>query len=236
MTIQNSQYPHLILHFDVNKTLINGDTCAKKEIEESDFQVFPSFFNLLKKLKENRIGFVIILRTFGKDLAKVIEEIEKHPLGEKIQCRGKFINKELFLDGENAICKADKIFETFLTSKKHFAIEDSYQEWKMGGKLAKAGKPFMFDFSEEWPIVEKDGSFHLVRNLSLFFDDFFTGEQYKEDIINPVEISGIEKKGKDLKDDCLFKVSTELAESDIDYYLNLVNKSLIKHGYQKIGA
>ena len=44
-----------------------------------NFTIFPSFYVMMDKLRESKIPFTIILRTFGSDLDEVMKEIEEHP-------------------------------------------------------------------------------------------------------------------------------------------------------------
>ena len=78
-----------------------------------------------------------------------------------------------------------KIFETFLKSKEHFAIQDNWKKWNQDGEKGRSGKPFIFDM---------DSNRREVRNLSLFFDDNITGEE--KDIVNPIEVNGLDVTGR----------------------------------------
>lgn len=192
--------------------------------QQIKFAVFGSFFALLKKLRENNIRFVLILRTFGNDLKDVAEEVSNHPSGVKFTRWGKFSHKQLQLEESESIVKAKKIFKTFLNSQEHFAIQDNWKEWNSDQERARSGKPFIYDASGRW---------HDICNLSIFFDDNFSAEE-ERDILNPIEIAETAVSSKELKDRLLFKVNPVQAILEDDYYIKLVNQSLSKHGYEAI--
>jgi hypothetical protein len=179
------------------------------------FTVFQSFYELMQYLRSKQMRFVVLLRTFGNDLKEVSDEISNHPLGVKITRRPKFVNKQLHLEGNTTVEKADKIFETFLESEEHFAIQDNWNEWNRDGERARSGKPFFYDASGRW---------HNVSNLSLFFDDNFTGQEL--DILNPIEASGNQMPTQELKDKMLFTVNPIEAVLEDDYYVKLVKRAL----------
>ena len=135
--------------------------------------IFPSFYALLEKLRELNIPFTIILRTFGSDLKEVADEIENHPLGVKITKWTKF--ESTCLQFENTtVQKIEDVFETFLSSNEHFAVQDDWKAWNKDGERGRSGKPFLYDSSR--------------KTISLFFDDNITGEEL--DIVRPCEING----------------------------------------------
>lgn len=191
------------------------------ETRKINFTVFMSFYQLLEKLRANKIPFVIILRTFGDDLKEVTEEIGTHPLGVRFARWGKFDGENLQLDKEGTVDTVSKIFDTFLKSQEHFAIRDNWKKWNSDGERGRSGKPFVFDL---------DGNRHEVRNLSLFFDDNITGEE--KDIVNPVEIHGRKVSGKDLQDKQVFRVNTVQAMLDDDYYVKMVRQAFLQNACQ----
>lgn len=178
--------------------------------------IFQSFYELVKELRKVNIQFVILLRTFGDDLPEVIEALENHPDGIKVTRKAAFKNCTLH-EGTKTVEKTEEIFETFLHSQEHFAIQDSWQEWNADGERARSGKPFLFDASGRW---------HGISNLSLFFDDNFTGEE--KDIVCPIEISGQPISGNELKNKMVFTVNPIAALLDDDYYVKLVKRALLK--------
>lgn len=181
--------------------------------------VFHSFYKLVGELRKVNMQFVILLRTFGNDLQEVIDVLEAHPEGIKVPRRAAFKNGALH-EGAKIVEKTEKIFETFLQTAEHFAIQDCWSEWNSDGQRARSGKPFHFDAL---------GSHREISNLSLFFDDNFTGEE--KDIIRPVEIAGQQISGSELKGKMVFTVNPIAAILDDDYYVNLVKDALIKNGF-----
>jgi hypothetical protein len=186
--------------------------------QEIKYGIFESFFKLLQKLRACQLDFVIILRTFGNDLAEVTAEIEAHPAGISFAPAAKFVNKTLQLADGKQISKVDKIFETFLHTQKHLAIRDNWLEWNEDKERGRSGKPFIYDSQGRW---------QKTRNLSLFFDDNITGEE--QDIVSPIDAAGDSSSSKHLKDHLLFKVDPLQAILDDDYYFGLVVKALLKN-------
>lgn len=182
--------------------------------------VFNSFFILLEKLRSLNIKFIVKLRTFGKHLDDVTKAIEAHPSGIKFKRIGSFSGKILSLIGEESIDKADRIFHEFLTSQEHFALQDDWKKWNAAKEHGSSGKSFIYDST---------GKKYEISNLSLFFDDNITGEEF--DIVNPIDISGRELSGKELLDRMLFKVNTVEAIKNDGYFLQLVQKALLANGY-----
>lgn len=273
------------------------------------FTVFPSFYRLLDKLREMKLPFTIVLRSFGKDLATVVEEIENHPSGVHISewahfNKGRFtieerehafatinlhdyaliedpkatpiesylneffyyggrryqvINKtdkrlELrevkapqslltiaikvaliftvvvpivaamykmsqtiqlsFYKKERTIEKVEEIFDHFLTSGNHIAVQDDWKTWNDDQEKSRSGKPFFYDHTKK----------HAVKNLSLFFDDNITGED--QDIIQPCEIFDRNKTTAKLINKLIFCVNTVEAIEDEDYYIKRVLAAL----------
>jgi len=181
--------------------------------------VFGSFYTLLKKLREQKTSFTIILRTFGSDLPEVASEIEKHPDGFKLKYWGKYHEQQLTL---NEQAKNDKeAFTLFLNepNETHFAIQDDWNHWNKNGERGSCGKTFLFD---------KKGNWNNQPNLSIFFDDNITGEEF--DIVRPVDVSGTlaNPTTKDLYEDLLIPVLTKEAMLDDNYFITKVNAALAK--------
>lgn len=198
-------------------------------------KVFPSFYKLLEKLKALNIPYVMKLRTFGDDRKHVAEEIERHPSGIKFARWGKFAGQKLQLEGEGEFAGADNIFNLFVTSKAHFAIQDDWPSWNKSGELGTSGKPFIFD-SQGHKIVVCDalGKKREMRVLELAWDDNATGQ--KKDIFNTLDISAKQASTNDLLHKQIFPVNTEQAMKDDNYFINDLRKALLNNGFGDINS
>ncbi len=175
------------------------------------YSIFPSFYVMLKKLRQMNIPFTIILRSFGNDLQEVVKEIENHPDGIKIKHWAKFEKmKFTFLTSGKTIEKMEEIFDIFLSSDGHFAVQDDWSYWNEDQELSRSGKPYIFDLK---------GS-RKIKNLTLFFDDNITCEE--KDIIKICEISNQNISAKSLREKLIFPVNTKEAILDDNYFINRV--------------
>lgn len=132
--------------------------------------VFPSFFRLLRYLKDNGIPYSIVLRTFGNDLDLVLQEIyRQHPdLGFQ---RGKFSKGNLYIE-DKVFCEMNDV-QVYLKSH-HGAIQDDHHHWHYHHQEQSSGaKPFPFEKNE--------------KIVSLFFDDNLKRKQIIQviDLNNP---------------------------------------------------
>lgn len=182
--------------------------------KEINFTVFPSFYVMLEKLRNMKIPFIIILRTFGTDLPEVVKEIGDHDLGVKITHWAKFEDINFNTEGEKTIKKVEEIFDVFLSSDKHFAIQDDWLKWNQDGERGRSGKPFLYDISGKG----------AIKNLSLFFDDNITGEE--QDIVRPCEIAGKNAPTKSLCERLIFPVNTKEAMLNDDYYIDRILQAI----------
>jgi len=95
--LENNKHPLLA---EVKKTY---EDCCKilNDTAKEGKHIFPSVYFLLKKLKEAKTPHTLILRTYGKDLDSVIQELEKpKELGIKFKNRGKYIGQQLSFEIE----------------------------------------------------------------------------------------------------------------------------------------
>jgi len=173
------------------------------------FTIFPSFYKLLRKLREMKIDFIIILRTFGSDLPGVVKDLEEHSEGIKVSHWGKFKDTQLMI--EDKLYSPEESFEFFLNSEEHFAVQDDWVKWNKDGELGRSGKPFLYDKSQ---------CFRNVNNLALFFDDNITGEEL--DIVRPCEITGKHDSSTELFEKYLFRVYTKEAILNDEYFIEKV--------------
>lgn len=196
------------------------------ETGKMNFTVFPSFYVMMDRLREDEVPFTIILRTFGRDLADVMREIEEHPSGVKFSHRAKFNGSTLAIDGERTIETAREIFDLFLHSERHFAVQDDWSYWNKNQERGKYGKPFFYELS---------GASGKEGNLSLFFDDNITGDEHL-DIVSPCEVTGETIPTRALCDQVLFPVNTVEAMLDDNYFIDRVLKALTVADSDRVGT
>lgn len=115
--------------------------------------VFTSFSNLIKYLNEKNYSFSIVLRTFGKDLEAVAQELAQDGLTFTY---GSFSKDILSINDKTISNPADMI--AVFQPAKHYAIQDSYDWWKQNNFTENGGKPFPVNVNDK----------HV---LSIFFDD-----------------------------------------------------------------
>lgn len=222
--------PHLMLHFDINKTLIASDKATHKTKEDvvkrlliekygpscdpAHFKkvlailqtsaVFPSFYHLIEVLQKRGISYSIYLRSFGQDIQDVSREIGISQFGELRQ--GVFYVEDKCFQDPSAIYQE-------LKRLGHVAIHDDWAYWAANGKGAFYGKPFYIDRED-------------TQVISLFFDD-----NLDENIVSPVDV----KTGEPIAIEELvqsgqaIRVDTLEAILDKDYYLKLVEHALSLH-------
>ena len=174
-------------------------------------QIYPSFVYALEKLEEQGADYRICLRTFGFDLEKVVKQIQDSSWAKRLNIhfvhRGAFngdqeSNKNSFEFNKKRIEDIQEVFDTFVNSKEHFAIQDNYMRWKNNQEQARFGKPFLFPKDHFWKDREV---------ICLMFDD------YGHRIVSPVDVNtGEELKAQETPS--LIVVNTFDAITKRDYF------------------
>lgn len=294
--LHSGEYPHLILNFDVNKTLIASDKTENKSLEDVinellsrryfacwdeavlepisfdayvrtvmmpgeehdaelkmarlvhlthfiDFlkernhplysvvldefnhiietlqgaHIFPSFFKFTDYLSRKGISYTLFLRSFGKEVFEVKDEINQKLEG-LFEFEGKFRNGILYVEGEEPLTTPREIY-SFVTSKRHGAIQDDWHYWMKGEMYARCGKPFYIDQEDR-------------NTLSLFFDDNIKINSFEKNVISPLDSgtgaslpveSALESKQ-------MIFVDTIEAILDENYFIGLLEEALAVHG------
>lgn len=170
-------------------------------------KVFKSFSNLVKYLKERNYPFSVILRTFGKDLDWVSQELAQDGLNF---IQGSFCKGVLQLNDEVFSNPAD-ILAAF-EPRKHYAIQDDHDWWKHHNLTENGGKPFPINISDK-------------RVLSIFFDD--NANSSKRQILNVIPFGGVKINLNELIEiGRVVAVDTRKAILDTNYYISAVEKVL----------
>lgn len=252
LALQAESFPHLILHFDVNKTLIASDKTENKSIEDvinellsrkysacwdenveepitfdayvrtvllpgdehnvrlkmerlvhlthfSDYlrehnhplyetvlkeltlvldalkkaqgNVFPSFYHLIAELNQRGISYTLFLRSFGKEVFEVKNEINSI-CQDLFKIEGIFQKGILYIAGKSPLSDPQAIYH-FFSSREHAAIRDDWKYWMEREMYAKYGKLLYVDPAD-------------TTVLTLFFDDNIKLDSPEKNIIAPI--------------------------------------------------
>jgi hypothetical protein len=125
-------------------------------LNTQEMVIFPSFFKLIAWLNTHcPQRYALYLRTFGKDLDRVVPLIESKSKLE-FAGMGEFKGTVLCIGSQN---KQELFYEFFKNpSLKHYAIRDDYAYWESHKFQVSGGKPFPIDLNN-----------HQV--ISMMFDD-----------------------------------------------------------------
>lgn len=156
--------PRLVLHFDVNKTLIDGES-------DPNGDVFPSFYKLLHTLDEMGIEYSVLLRSFGPQGSRVAAAIEERLGSSFFAGRGFFDAGTLILEGIGELDCEESY--RYLTSGQNWFIQDDFGWWFLHGEEPGYGKPLYIQDGESI--------------LQIFFDDRASGIHARKDIIAPID-------------------------------------------------
>ncbi len=179
-------------------------------------KVFPSFFTLLNHLEQKGISYSVILRSYGKEISEVKNEIEAV---QKIVFKhtGKFRKGNLILDHEKPITDHAGIYQQ-LRRISHTAIHDDWQYWSAGKMCTKLGKPFYVDRNDP-------------ETLSIFFDDNIGLKNSDTNIIASLDASNGELIPIEelIESGQAVPVNTLEAILNTDYFKKHVEDALYKH-------
>ena len=186
-----------------------------KTLEENGHQVFPSFYNLIAYLEEQKIPYTLALRTFGSDTEEVRQEIVQKtglPIQEPVSITEEGV---LIIEG-NKISIPDYL-KMARDSKSHASIQDHFPRWNNNGQKSEYGKPFPVD-----PTNEED--------LTLFFDDnaMINPKSPEQNIVHPYNVhTGKAISHQELiEGKQLFVVDTLEAIYSGNYYIDLVKEAM----------
>lgn len=185
------------------------------EQNEKDDNIFPSFIKLILHLEanKNKTPYTLILRTFGRDLAKTVAELERRtPI--KFISHAHFDNDGYLIIGDEKKKSPEEI-RSVIKPFEHGAWQDNYTRWEASEFIA-AGKLFPIDFNNG----------NLV---SVFWDDSI-GEKNKKIVTLKLAsgevITDCERFEKELINmKHLVSVDAIKAIKDGDYFINLKNSA-----------
>jgi hypothetical protein len=121
----------------------------RNKILTSKSVIFNSFYREIEFMEQHAIPYSIVLRTFGKDLDRIIEEIHKHISPTFFSWRGVFKNGVLELSSLQSnetitLHSTEQIYE-FLKNHGNLALQDDWCTWNAHGECQQFGKLFPVD-------------------------------------------------------------------------------------------
>jgi hypothetical protein len=200
----------------LHPNVLHDYVSALTAINASEGTVFTSFYSLLNFLDQEKIPYSIILRSFGREVMEVKEEIEK--IHQMVFDIGKFQQGSLVLETGAIFTDAPSIYQ-LLKSSSHVAIQDDWTYWNAHRMASAKGKPFYVNQEDD-------------EILPIFFDDNIHLKDSYTNIIAPLnaltgELISIEElvgSGKAVR------VNTWDAILDQNYYIDLVKIAINKNG------
>jgi hypothetical protein len=177
------------------------------QMKDQHQEIFESFYELIRYLDSNpdKYQYRIVIRTFGKDIPLIAEELERK-LGWKLDL-AEFKQGVLFVnDNPNKGIKNEReMFEFLQNNPRHIAIKDDWDWWYMGGETPRFGKLHLFDSSDQ-------------NVVSLFFDDNIRTIVAPFDVAEPKHISVDEALASGL----VHQVDTLQALGDPQYFIKIL--------------
>ena len=198
------------------QTVLEEFTLVLDTLKKAEGNVFPSFYRLIFELNENGIPFTLFLRSFGKEVFEVTNEINSVFKG-LFKMNGMFRKGILYLDGKEALSESQVLYD-FFCSKENAAIRDDWSYWMEGEMEARYGKPIYIDQEDR-------------TVLTLFFDDNIKTGHSVKNIISPID----PKTGEFIsiahliQSKQVFSVNTLEAILNEHYYLDLVQEAWEMH-------
>lgn len=188
--------------------------CFEK-INSSNAMIFQSFYKLIDYLNEKNIPYSIIIRTFGKDIQKVTEEIEKNTSISFSKDKYNITDNQLFINDSLIYNDMASIYHFFVKSN-HLAIQDNWYKWNQNEEISEFGKKFPINFKDN-------------NTISLFFDDHVE-EDYNSfhNIVAPIDVdtNNLLDVHSLVKKKLIFKVNTVDAILDDYYFIKKVKEAL----------
>lgn len=199
-------YPAVLTEFDL----------VLESLKEMEGNIFPSFYHLISDLDQKGITYTLYLRSFGKEVFEVKNEINTS-CKNLFQIDGTFQKGVLHIDGISPLNEPQKIYD-FFYSKKHAAIRDDWKYWMDGEMDAKYGKLFYIDPTN-------------TDVLPIFFDDNIKTDSSEKNIIASIDL----QTGKTIPIPLLLQtrqlvaVDTLKAILNKRYYIEYVEEALQMH-------
>lgn len=141
-------------------------------LKRAQGNVFPAFYQLILELNQKNISYTIFLRSFGKEVFEVKNEINS-VFKDLFKHNGVFQKGILYLNDKEAFVGPKAIYQ-FFSLKEHTVIRDDWNYWVEGKMEARYGKPLYIDQEDK-------------TMLTLFFDDNIKTDFSEKNIIAPMD-------------------------------------------------
>lgn len=140
-------------YYEVNERYLK----LRTKILSSKSVIFKSFYREIEFLEDNNIPYSIVLRTFGKDLDRIIDEIHRHIRSDFFSWRGIFKNGVLelssLLTNEHITLSTVQEIYDFLKDHGNVALQDDWKIWNQHGECQQFGKLFPVDCDDRGVIT-----------------------------------------------------------------------------------
>jgi hypothetical protein len=150
------------------------------KLQATDSIIFDSWYKLITHLRNQDQPHIILLRTFGDDLPRVIEDIHHHLGTVLFTTMGTFKDGKLYITtpGKEQCLETTQEIYTFIKNNNgHIAIQDDWKRWNMHHERKEYGKMFPIDLAD-------------TNATSIFFDDNIIAEQSETNIVAPLDMAG----------------------------------------------
>lgn len=190
-----------------------------KKLKDHESIIFHSFLQAIRYLDAHRISYSIVLRTFGKDLDRVMEEFDRCLAPGFFTWKGEFNGGILTMtsleSGERVVLRTTAEIYAFLQTHYDVAIHDDWGYWNKHGECKEYGKLFPVDV---WD----------ADCLSLFADD---NANPKDGILNPRDPVTNESQDVEflIDTDYIRVVNTLEAIENDDYFIHYILGMILWH-------
>lgn len=190
-------------------------TSIIESFNHTQTKIFPSFYALINELNQQNISFTLFLRSFGKEVFEIKNEINQ-TYDNLFQGEGIFQKGILHLSDQRVFRDAHSLYH-FFSSGSHTAIRDDWDYWMKGKMGVKYAKIFCINQNDK-------------EVLSLFFDDNIKIDA-EINIIAPIDSNTGQFFSIPalIKSKQLIPVNTIEAILNERYYIDLVQEAIQYH-------
>jgi hypothetical protein len=191
------------------------------DMHEGD--VFKSVINLIQHLTKLKQPFTIVLRTFGEDGPRVMDEIQKRS-AIKFTKQGHFDKDNLLIENNIEITHPQAMLEYF-EPHQHVSIRDHYEYWHNAegsyiSETYERGKQHLISFDN-------------ADKLMLFFDDNYAKQILRVRPVSDAKLDQPKIQAKLVELGRIVEVPTLEAFKNPQYYVERVQFAL-QHAHVKL--
>lgn len=215
---------------------INQQYTKAKEVHSSQkTKLLPSFYALLEHLAQlKQTGqiedYQIFIRTFGKELPIVAQDLKEHTKLEFVDATS-FNDGVMMTPGDEGVIQnisgVNEIYSYWKKTGKHFLIQDDLKFWNTKRDIDGKEMRKHWRFSKPFPFDSESSD-----EISIFFDDSInTDRESKTNIIAPYDVN--KKKyipiEEVLQSGNAYVSSPIQATCDVNYFIEKVEATRLKH-------